>query len=96
MDNHPPDDWHLEALESYIWDLVKQTKGIEEGRSREAIRRVAPQINNIESIIELALFDADPRPAVKATIDLALFHKYTSCGASAFHGTGPGLFTEFM
>lgn len=80
-DNHPPEDRHLAALESYIWDLVKQTKGIEEGRSREVIRRVAPHINNIESIIERALDeDSDPRQAVKATIDLALFHMYTSCG----------------
>ncbi|KLO17087.1 TPR-like protein [Schizopora paradoxa] len=82
VNNQSPGPLHLAALESYIWSLVKQTRGIEEGRSREVIPRVASQINNIESIIERTLDDdsSDPRPAVKATVDLAQFHMYTSCG----------------
>lgn len=67
-DSLPPSPAHLVRLQEYIWDIVKLTESIEYRQGADVMLRVAPELGNIDSVIEYVLNSSfDPSKAIKTT-----------------------------
>jgi len=76
----PPPSAAREAITAYFLGLVKLADAVGASGEAEAVRRLTPEIGNLDAILSIALEKIDPTPALDGVLSFSQLQAFTGLG----------------